>query len=355
MLDSAGNAGLLAIGLNAVLLGAAAFGLTRHVAKTSDAVRVRNALLLRRTRPGDFDWTPARVPADFRVATEPPAAWIVRVLDTIGVPEQPGAWEKALRIAGHLSERVQDKGRIRADLPTTYERIRAGYGYCADFARVFLAFAHAAGLFARQWAFSFDGFGGHGHVFVEVYDPQRRQWIFLDVYNNFHVVDPATQRPLSALELRALLTAGNRMPQLVRNGPGRHYPRQDRFAEYYCRGLQEWYLWWGNAAFPDDERRHSPIAGTRLRTAHHALLALAGFAPRIRVYETRENLAQVARLGGLRRRIVGAVLLCAALSVTLLVQLYGIGGAPAARQPGADVETPLPAGEPRMSSAGEHE
>jgi hypothetical protein len=309
--------------LNALLLAGVGAGLARVVARSSDAVRVRNALLLRRARPGDFDWTPERVPRDFRVETQAPAPWMVEILDKIGVPKQPGAWEKALAIAAHLSERAQDKGRIRADLPTTYERIREGYGYCADYARVFLAFAHAAGLFARQWAFSFDGFGGHGHVFNEVYDPQRGQWVFLDVYNNFHVTE-ATGRPLSALELRALLAAG-RPPRLVRNGPGRHgYPRADKFAEYYRRGLHEWYLWWSNAALPDDERRRSPLAGKRARTAQHALLALLGRGPRIRVYETRDNQAQVARLAGLRRRVVGAVALCALLCATLLYQLSGI-------------------------------
>jgi hypothetical protein len=30
------------------------------------------------------------------------------------------------------------------------------------FVKVYLALAHAAGITARQWAFSFDGFGGHG-------------------------------------------------------------------------------------------------------------------------------------------------------------------------------------------------
>jgi hypothetical protein len=317
---------MLAIGLNALLLGAAGFALVRAVARTSDAVRVRNALLLRRTRPGDFDWTPERVPHDFRVETAPPAGWLLHALDRIGVPQQPGAWEKALLIAAHLSEHAHDKGRIRADLLTTYRRIREGYGYCADFARVFLAFARAAGLFARQWAFSFDGFGGHGHVFVEVWDPQRRQWVFLDVYNNFHALDPDSRRPLSALELRQALLGKRPFPDIQRNGPGRRgFARAEKLSEYYVRGLQEWYLWWGNAALPDDERGRARFAGTRLRTVHHALRALLGLGPRIRVYETGENHAQVERLGGLRWRVVGTAFLCAALSTALLLQVSAFG------------------------------
>jgi len=336
----------LAIGLNALLLAGACLGLAREVARTSDAVRVRNALLLRRARPGDFDWTPERVPRDFRVEAAAPAPWLLAVLEQLGVPRLPGAWEKALCIAAHLSENAHDRGRIRADLPTTYERIREGYGYCADFARAFLALAHAAGLFARQWAFSFDGFGGHGHVFVEVYDPARAQWIFLDVYNNFHVLDPGTMRPLSALELRDALACGSRL-RIERNGPGRRgFPREEKLTEYYVRGLQEWYLWWGNAILPDDDRKHSQLAGQRLRTAHHAVLVLFGLAPRIRVYETRENLTQVRRLGGLRRRVLATVLLCAVLSTALLYQLSGVRG-----QAYTDPQVRLPSNRQQVSGS----
>ncbi len=315
----------LTVTLNVLLLAVAGVALARQVARTSDAVRVRNALLLRRGRADDFDWTPARLPADFRVETAAPAPWLVAALERMGTAGRAGAWEKAVCIAGHLSEHAQDKGRIRADLQTTYERIREGHGYCADHARVFLAFAHGAGVFARQWAFSFDGFGGHGHVFVEVYDAQRRQWIFLDVYNNFHALDPVTLRPLSALELRAALAGNAAFPKIERNGPGRRgFPREEKLVDYYTRGMQEWYLWWGNAALPDDERRRPGLWGTRLRTARHALLALLGRSPRIRVLETAQNRVQVRRLGELRRRVLASVLLCALLGTTLAWQLSGI-------------------------------
>jgi hypothetical protein len=266
------------------------------------------------------------MPPDFRVQAAPPAAWLTEALREIGAARHGlGAWEKALLIAAHLSEHIQDKGGVRADLFTTYRRIREGHGYCADFARVFMALAHAAGIFARQWAFSFDGFGGHGHVFVEVYDARRAQWIFLDVYNNFHVLDPVTGQPLSALELRAMLIARKQFPPVARNGPGRRgFPREEKLAEYYGRGLREWYLWWGNAPLEDDRWRLLRFGGTRLRTARHALRALLGLGPRISVYETRENRVQVERLGGLRRRVLSATLLCVVLAAALLLQLSGV-------------------------------
>ena len=52
--------------------------------------------------------------------------------------------------------------------------------------------AGAAGLTAREWGFSFDGFGGHGHALVEVYDRGLSKWVFLDVYNNIQALDAAT-------------------------------------------------------------------------------------------------------------------------------------------------------------------
>ena len=75
-------------------------------------------------------------------------------------------WKAALALANHLVEHAGDRGAVQDDPLTTYRKIRQGYGYCADFVKVYLALAHAGGLSARQWAFSFDEFGGHGHTVV---------------------------------------------------------------------------------------------------------------------------------------------------------------------------------------------
>jgi hypothetical protein len=131
--------------------------------------------------------------------------------------------------------------------------VQHGRGYCADFVRAFLALAHAAGVPARQWAFSFDGFGGHGHTFVEVYDEVSGKWLFLDVFNNLHALDRRSGRPLSALELRAALLHGAADFSFVPNGAGRPgFPIEARAIDYFRRGAPEWYMWWGNAVFDRD-------------------------------------------------------------------------------------------------------
>jgi hypothetical protein len=52
----------------------------------------------------------------------------------------------------------------------------------------FTGLAIAAGIPVRAWAFSFDGFGGHGHVWVEIWNRQLERWQLLDVFNNYYFV-----------------------------------------------------------------------------------------------------------------------------------------------------------------------
>ena len=77
-----------------------------------------------------------------------------------------------------------------------------------------------------------------------------QRWLFLDVFNNFHVVDAASGEPLGALEFRDF-AAGNREGVAMRpNGSGRPgYHLRAKALDYYRRGAPEWYMWWGNAVF----------------------------------------------------------------------------------------------------------
>src|SRR5205823_1509952 len=156
-------------------------------------------------REEDFAWTPAAPPPDYQIERRRPPQEIELALDQAGVTQLAGDWAKACAIVTMLVSHGRHERAIRADLATTYRGIVDGGGYCADYVRVFLAAASAAGLFCRQWAFSFDGFGGHGHTFAEVFDRQRGDWSFLDVHNNIYAVLAGTSVPLSALELREAL------------------------------------------------------------------------------------------------------------------------------------------------------
>ena len=308
------------------ILGVLAY-LARLAWPPAEAVRLRNALLVEPGRGADFDWTPSETPPGFRAESRPPSPAFMEALGTLGVDPQADEWTKALAIAAHLSERAEDRGPIRADLATTYRAIRSGYGYCADFAKVFLALAHAAGLAARQWSFSFDGFGGHGHVVVEVYDRQRGKWLFLDVYNNFHAVDAQTGSPLSALEFREAVL-GRRAPALMRaNGAGRPgYEFEDKARDYYRRGADEWYLAWGNDVFSYEANPAVAWANRVSGSLGQLVATLLGVHPRIRILETPENARKVHDVERLGRRVRWLLGLLAALIVTLAIQI-GPGGA----------------------------
>ena len=268
-----------------------------------ESVRLRNALLLQPSTSADFSWTPAQVPAGFEVERRAPTPLFAQAVARLGIDELSD-WDKARALAAHLTECAQDKGPIQSDLATTYRRIREGYGYCADFAKVYVALAHAAGLFVRQWAFTHNGFGGNGHVLIEVYDPLRGKWLMLDVYNNFYAIDAASNQVLSALEFRDSVL-GLRAPAIVRPlGAGRPgFIHHARLLEYYRRGAGEWYLIWGNAVYSAES---NPVvrAAIRLHPAAGQLAAMLFRAyPGIRLYVTAGNRAAAEALADLGRSV----------------------------------------------------
>ena len=268
-----------------------------------ESVRLRNALLLQPSTSADFSWTPAQVPAGFEVERRAPTPLFAQAVARLGIDELSD-WDKARALAAHLTECAQDKGPIQSDLATTYRRIREGYGYCADFAKVYVALAHAAGLFVRQWAFTHNGFGGNGHVLTEVYDPLRGKWLMLDVYNNFYAIDAASNQVLSALEFRDSVL-GLRAPAIVRPlGAGRPgFIHHARLLEYYRRGAGEWYLIWGNAVYSAES---NPVvrAAIRLHPAAGQLAAMLFRAyPGIRLYVTAGNRAAAEALADLGRSV----------------------------------------------------
>ncbi len=306
---------------NLMALGALAGFLLKLSWPPAGAVRVRNALLLDPSRDEDFLWTPDTMPVDFRREERPASADFVAVvaaLDLNGL----GDWDKALSLAGHLAERAGDKGPIQDNLAATYIGIRGGYGHCADFVKVFLALAHAAGLDARQWAFSFDGFGGHGHTFVEVFDRRRGKWLFLDPHNNFHALDAVSGEPLSALEFRDSLLGRGAAARLRPNGPGRAgFVEEEKALDYFRRGASEWYLWWGNAPFTYYAHPVVRAAGRISRALAHLAGNLVGVQPRIRIYPVEEGREAARRMFKLRRRLQASMLAALALSLLLLAQL----------------------------------
>lgn len=308
--------------LNLLALGAVVAYVMRCARPATEAVRMRNAWLVRASRPDDFAWTPPNYPAGFRIERRPATREFRAIVDTLGIGPIEDDWTKALALAGHLTERAEDKGAVRADPLSTYHAIRKGYGYCADFVKVFLALAHAAGLDARQWAFSFDGFGGHGHTVVEVFDRKRRRWLMLDVHNNLHFADAATGEPLGALETRAALKRGGSAPALRPNGRGRPgYVHEHKALEYYRRGVDQWYLIWGNAVVSYYANPLVATMGAISRPLAHVAANVVGVQPQIRIVEVPENASLVRRMFALQRRLRILAWVFVSLVATLVVQL----------------------------------
>jgi hypothetical protein len=302
-------------------LAAAGLWLAAMLLPAANAVRIRNALLLRRGTGADFAWTPDGVPPGFRVERERPPAVIREAVAAAGIAGMPGDWPRSLALVALLLRNARDEGPIRADLATTYRGIVEGRGYCADFVRVFIAAAHDVGLFCRQWAFSFDGFGGHGHTFVEVYDRQRPGWAFVDVHNNVFAVRKGEEVPLAATEVRDALLAAPESLEFRRAAEGRlGFPHAHKLLDYYRRGAAEWYLWFGNDVV--SRERHGAVArlaGGAGRVAHRLASALGGLPPLVVLADPR-NEAAVARMEALRVRFRVASACVAVLLAMLALQ-----------------------------------
>ena len=284
-------------------------------------------MLARRGTLRDANWTPNNVPTDFRQEASVAYPSFREAVTRLDLGSCKTDWERALRIAEHLTIHTKDLGPIQSDLETTYARIGMGYGYCADFVKVFLGLSYAAGLYSRQWCFSFDGFGGHGHTIVEVFDRVAGRWFFLDVHNNVHAHDVVTGVPLGALEFRDALLLGSQAFTIVPNGAGRlGFPIEEKLLAYFKRGLQEWYLMCGNAVFSYEAHVLMRWANRLSGPLGQIVAVCLGEHPSVQVLATPENTRSVNALMALRRRFQIAMIACLVLLMLLIFQIsvYGI-------------------------------
>jgi len=296
--------------------------LTRLLLPPQRALRARNAFLVRRGQPGDFAWTPAAVPPAFRQESRMPPAPIADALHDGGIARIPGDWPRALALVGMLVGHAREGGAVRADLATTWRAIVAGRGYCADYVRVYLAAAFGAGLFCRQWAFSFSGFGGLGHTFVEVFDRERGRWAVLDVHNNVYPVAQGSLQPLDALALREALRTGSPAIDFVRAAAGRlGYEHPEKLVAYYRRGADEWWLVFGNDVVTRSETGLAGAVGRWSGRLSHRLGVAALGTPALVALPSATNESALRALERLRMQVGGALAL-ALLSLGGLVAAW---------------------------------
>ncbi len=293
--------------------------LAPYLRSSTEVVRMRNALLLDAGNDAAVPWTPPQWPAGFATETAPPPAVFSAVAAQLGLAAMPDDWTRALAISRHqLGSQPELKGGpIQSDLQSTYRRIvGAGDGYCADFVRAFTAIANAAGMPLRAWAFSFDGFGGHGHVMVEIWNRQVQRWQLVDIFQNYYFVN-GSDAPLSAMQFRKALRDNAPGLQLrpLYAGARAAYSREASAWSYFRNGLPQWYLWWGNNVYSYDAASLVHALGPLSRSLEQLGGIAQGVHPRLVVLREPGNARAFDRLGRTRIHVlaVGAVSGLAAL------------------------------------------
>ncbi|MBX3636486.1 MAG: transglutaminase domain-containing protein, partial [Rubrivivax sp.] len=310
------------------LCSAAAFALAlgavgHHLGSGAELVRLRNALLIDFGASGSLDWQPPATPRGFRTDGPHVDPYFADIARQLRLAEMATDWERSVAISEHLlgqGTRPRTEHAAKASLQGTHVAIvRGGRGYCADYVRVFTAIANAAGMTVRLWAFSFDGFGGHGHVWPEVWNRQRGAWELVGVFNNNYFTLGGSE-PLSALEFRQALLqnapglAIHRLDEL--SPPG--MPREEVAWSYYRRGLKQWYLWWGSDVVTYDTAPAVRLLRPLGRSLEQFAGVVSGVHPRMRVLLTPDNQREVAAMERLLwklRALAAAGLALAATSV----------------------------------------
>jgi hypothetical protein len=270
------------------------------------ATRLRNALIAQVADPTAFDWPPSAMPPDFRRST----AVVPEVIGAAvaAVSSGQGAFDTALILADHLYSPSGYGAGIQADSVTAYRAIVAGgRGYCSDFTQVMNALGYAAGITMREWGMSFDDYSGNGHAFSEVWADELGQWVFIDSFYSFYVVDAVTARPLSVLEFqrRLMRPRGEEEVDVVPvTSAGQRFDDARAALDYYRRGGQQVFLYLGNDALGYDA--HSIVRALRpLPSSMEQLAAIvAGVHPRILLLRTPGNAEQIASLQVLRAQFV---------------------------------------------------
>lgn len=313
--------------VSAALLIAILVWLAMTLYPSTEAVRLRNAFLVgAEAFPAEaFAWDPEHAPASFRLETRSAPANIRRGVETALQGAPASDWARALRLTEHLVRGARRGGAIQAELGTNYDRIvNEGRGYCADFTEVFLAMAHEAGIASRQWAFAFDGFGGHGHVLVEIFDRADGRWKMIDVFNNIYGVDVGTERVLSALEFREFIIGARQGVAIHKAVEGRlGIPVEARLLEYYRRGADQWYMWWANDVVTYNDNPTLARARVLGNTVEKLVATVIGAHPSIRILRTRTNAQEITNLATFRARVVAgmvaALLTAAVLAASALL------------------------------------
>ena len=296
-----------------------------NLTSSTELVRIRNALLLSGVGDTKFDWTPASVPKDFFLENGPLDPFFIETSSKLGLPRLGSDWEKVMAISQHLLSHPNLAGLpIQSDLRNTYRRIVAdGDGYCGDFTRVFIALALVEGIPVRSWSFSLDGFGGHGHIWPEIWNRQAGKWQLVDIYNNyyFHLADGV---PLSAMEFRGLMLNPTEKvlhsPLNEKARPG--YQIDDKLWAWYRSGIHGWYMVWGNNVFTYDAAILKRHLGSISRSLAQLDAILQGAQPKLKLLADEKNANAIEKIWRFRSQLQASAIASMAGLLIVLVAGY---------------------------------
>lgn len=295
-----------------------------YLRSSTELVRLRNALLLVDAQSHRFDWTPSAIPADFLQERGPVDPVFVEAAQRLGLANMPSDWDKVTAISQHLLSNPQLLGSpIQSNLRDTYRHIiNDGTGYCGDFTRVFMAFAITAAIPVRAWAFSLDGFGGHGHIWPEIWNRQLQRWQLVDVYNNFYF-QGRDGTPVSATDFRqAMLTAPQSIhTALLSPGARPGYAHEEKLWAWYRQGLSEWYMIWGNNVFSYDLALSARNLGRFSRSLEQLEAIALGVYPHVSLMVDESNRDRARALWNVRTHLLVVAWIGSLAMVTTLLFL----------------------------------
>lgn len=268
-----------------------------------EITQIRNSMIAERGVSGDFDWTPDRTPPGFLQETAAAPRDFRQVADALvsTLPPSSSELEVAIALARHLDEGPgPGGGGIKSDTSDAYRQIRTSrMGYCSDYTQVMNGLAYASGVPIREWGMSFGEYTGDGHAFSEIFDRTLGKWVFVDSFYSFYAVDRTTGLPLSVLELRERLANGEGERQIdvrVISPEQFGFKNAAMALHYYRRGMEHFFLYFGNNVFSYDENRMVAALGPVSRALEELSGIAQGILPGIRLFRTKTNEPDISTL-----------------------------------------------------------
>ncbi len=291
-----------------------------------EATRIRNALIAGTAASNDFHWTPLTVPADFKLESALPPPEFTLFVEKLNISRELSDFELILEVAKELLKRERRGGAIQSSTVDALAKMQSqGTGYCSDYTQVINGLAYVLGVPVREWGMSFEGYGGLGHAFTEIFDRQLNKWIFIDVHSAFYVVDNGV--PMSALEYRDALIERKNVT-MVKISPDRFGFKNELAAQqFYMRGVHEMFLYWSNDVFSYDANIFVASASKVSRAVEQMVAILVGAHPKIKLYpdpESENERKKLHELKGTILALLSSLFVFGLLSLFYFFKLFSI-------------------------------